>query len=921
MTSNRKFATQFSLGVAMCALIPGIAVAQTEQTGQIPAEQAAVEQAAEEGESASDIVVTGTLIRGIAPGGSQSLAVTQEEMKVIGAANTSQILAAVPQTGLFLNAPVASSRLSVNRPILRNLGNSSSGSSSTLVLLDGHRMPGMGVRQVSPDVDAIAPGAIERVEIVTDGGSSLYGSDAVGGVLNFITRRKFDGLEARGHYGFGDGYRTWDASVTAGTSWDWGSAYVSYSYAWSKTEGARDYVRNIDWVFGDLAQTTCDPGNIVQTVGTAPNAVTTVYALPNLVAGRGNRCDFSDITMSQQGRHSVFGGVTLDNGSAVSVSVKAYYFNRTVNSFGAPVTASITVGPTITAAGVTAVGGNPATVGLPNPAYTPVSASTASETYQLSLQRVLGPTSPPGVINTEAWGVTVAPKWRISDDWQLNAFMSVAEGKADYSSRFLNSTLLGQYANAGLFLPNNLSAPSNTAALNAAIDWFDMGRAKDRIMNVRAVFDGPLFSLPGGQVRVAFGGEVMVEDYEALIRLGINSATLAATPNGQLSRTIKSVFGEANIPIIGPEMETFLHAVTLSLSGRYDHYSDLGGTFNPKIGINIEPNDWIKLRGNWGKSYQAPSLADGKLLNPNSFSNLGSARFLYGPAALPGQTEVFLGGVVDPLKPQTATTYSFGFDVRPMDKLSFGATYYRVKFKDQIAVTPVFLGNATQLFPSLVMVNPINLTNPSQEYITAYNNLYNQLVAQAVNPTVLTSVAPNLIYAIADGRQRNLSSVDVQGLDFNANLTLPTAFGDVYFNAAGNVILKFVTEQFAGAAKINTTNNDSHFRLSATVGTHIGNFMGQVRYSHQSGFNVTPSAANLQQATVGSFNVFDLFAEYRFKDPGFTKDLALSLNIDNVFNQAPPLYRGNLGVNPSGPGYANGFTLGRVIKFGLEKRF
>ena len=158
-------------------------------------------KADDDADKAGEIIVTGTLIRGIAPGGSQSIGVSQEKITSIGAANTSDLVASIPQTGTFLTfvgvRGTSNYSLAVNRPNLRNLGFQASSTASTLLLLDGHRMPGMGILQSSPDLDAIASGAVERVEIVTDGGSSTYGSDAVGGVINFITRKSFDGVEAR----------------------------------------------------------------------------------------------------------------------------------------------------------------------------------------------------------------------------------------------------------------------------------------------------------------------------------------------------------------------------------------------------------------------------------------------------------------------------------------------------------------------------------------------------------------------------------------------------------------------------------------------------------------------------------------------------------------------------------------------------
>ena len=200
-------------GVAMAALCQGQAWAQdegaTDKTQEGPA---------------SEIVVTGTLIRGVAPGGSQTIGVGQEQIESVGAVNTSDLLASVPQAGNFLSyvgvKGSSNFSLTVNRPTLRYLGNTSSSTNSTLLLVDGHRLPGMGVLQTTPDLDAISPGAIERVEIVTDGGSSTYGSDAVGGVINFITRKGFDGVQTRASYGFADNYRVINGSVLAGKAWD-----------------------------------------------------------------------------------------------------------------------------------------------------------------------------------------------------------------------------------------------------------------------------------------------------------------------------------------------------------------------------------------------------------------------------------------------------------------------------------------------------------------------------------------------------------------------------------------------------------------------------------------------------------------------------------------------------------------------------
>ena len=141
----------------------------------------------------------------------------------------------MPQSGFFATLPVVlgnnSYQKSANRPTLRNLDGGNNGSNPTLLLLDGHRLPGMGVLSNSPDLDAIPSGAIQRIDVVPDGGSSIYGADAVGGVINLITRKSADGIDLGARYGFAENYYTADVNATVGHTWGGVSAYVSYNFA------------------------------------------------------------------------------------------------------------------------------------------------------------------------------------------------------------------------------------------------------------------------------------------------------------------------------------------------------------------------------------------------------------------------------------------------------------------------------------------------------------------------------------------------------------------------------------------------------------------------------------------------------------------------------------------------------------------
>jgi iron complex outermembrane recepter protein len=227
--------------------------------------QSSTKQPADD-EELQEVVVTGTLIRGAAPTGSNVISISSSDVSATGASTTGQLLATVPQISNLFNSlpqisPIGSgggatgANLQVIRPNLRNTPSpATSTGASTLVLVDGHRMVGVGIQQSAPDPEAVPPGAIERVEIVTDGGSSTYGSDAIGGVINFITRRSFDGIKADVRQGWADNYKTFDTNLTAGTRLGGGSVYISFNYAKHDDIFGRDrsYARQIDWSTGRL---------------------------------------------------------------------------------------------------------------------------------------------------------------------------------------------------------------------------------------------------------------------------------------------------------------------------------------------------------------------------------------------------------------------------------------------------------------------------------------------------------------------------------------------------------------------------------------------------------------------------------------------------------------------------------------------
>jgi iron complex outermembrane receptor protein len=176
-----------------------------------------------------EVVVTGTSIRGEQPTGSDLISVGRDDIIAIGAPTTADLLKKVPQLNSFnsvVRTGLSASTGTGSAPGLRNLN-----ANATLVLMDGQRLVAENPLQTVPDPSSIPPAAIERIEIVADGASAIYGSDAVAGVINIILRKNLDGAETSIRKGWGQhGYDAIDLSQAFGKVWSTGSAMIVVGY-------------------------------------------------------------------------------------------------------------------------------------------------------------------------------------------------------------------------------------------------------------------------------------------------------------------------------------------------------------------------------------------------------------------------------------------------------------------------------------------------------------------------------------------------------------------------------------------------------------------------------------------------------------------------------------------------------------------
>lgn len=845
-----------------------------------------------------EIVVTGTLLRGVAPAGTEVVGVDKAQIQATGASTANQMLASVPQVAnQFATLPIVgtttTSQIQVARPNLRDLpGANTQSGNSTLILVDGHRIASAGVNQFAPDADVVPPSIIDRVEVVPDGGSSIYGTDAVGGVINFITKRRVEGVHVDVRGGFADHYNTINSDLTVGKAWDTGSAYLAWDFQHNTPlyTRYRDYAKTINWNTGIPTGRQCDPPNIA--VGGAN------YAYPSLQQGFANACDpnKTGVLYPRQVRNSIFAGVSQDFGERVKLDLRGFYTARDSESPGGPIRVS---------ANVTAA--NPFYVQVPG------TAPGARQNVGFTLAPVLGD-SKFDVSKLKEWGISPTVTVDVGHDWQVRTLLNFGGSHTTFFTGSANQTLLDAAGGASdpqaAINAYNLALTPNRGLIDQIADFALQGESYVNLMNFRSVADGPLFSLPGGQVRLAVGVEYLRNHLKTRNNgAGGTLESFDAVPWLNYTQDVKSVFGELQIPIVGADNAMpGIQSLSLSASARYDKYNDFGSTTNPKIGVTWEPVDWITLRGSWGKSFNAPTPVDqlGSIANTLSIQNF----FVPAPAGVTpgsGQYVIALLGSQPNLQPQTAKEYSVGGDIRwPwVQGLKSSVSYYHIDYQGLLGRAPVF--NPPVFFPNYPEFYTLH---PTADQIRAAASLVQGGTAQAQRYID----DPSSVFEILDFRTANLGAAAVRGIDFSTSYSHPTDWGSYDVSVNGNYELKNETS-VPGSPPSDNLLIGPALRLSTTLGANVGQLRAQLTFQHLASYHTTYTTTQPQDS-IGAFNVVNLFFKYDMQGEGWRKDLSFTMNVDNLFDTDPPEYKLS-----GDKGFTNGSTLGRLVQFGVHKDF
>jgi len=833
-------------------------------------------------EELEEIIVTGSSIRGVPPTGSNLVSLSSEDIQVIGAPTTPDLLASVPQLNSFNTAPKASlDGFGSFAPGLRSLP-----TSATLVLMNGHRLVGAAANETNPDYPQIPGLAIERVEIVADGASAIYGSDAIAGVVNFVTRKRFSGAEASVRYGMGDDYYSTYASGLVGQDWGRGSALLAYQYTQNDniTGGDRDYRVQDFRPFGgvDTRSINCPSPNVV-----IPQTGVLTYAAPNLTPNTTNYCDNGAVAdlFPKSRLHSVFLTAEQQLGDRFTVWGDVLYSDRADEIRVAAPAQTVTIRNT-----------NPFFVAPPGSGAT--QATVLFRPDNLYGADHLENTDRTKVGNSSA-GVDV----QLPRDLKLSVYGTFGWASNDAFIPRINPVALA-IAAAGTSTATALDpfGQRTDPAVVASITDFSTDVSIRQRTSLGAVkVDGPLADLPGGQLKVAAGAEYRRETFD-------QRGFVGATPVPEsLGRNIRSAFAELFVPIVGAANEApLLHRLSLSLSGRYDEYSDFGSTTNPKVGLNWDPVESVTLRCTYGRSFRAPGVRQIGATVGSVFYDAATAGVVArdptrGAAQI--NTIQLIGGNRD-LQPEEARTYSFGFDWLPSFLPDFGAsvTFYDIEFTEAIGTPPTALIFTDPTFATNVYRNP----TPAQ--LAA-------LLALATPVNLPTPLPP--IGNVLDQRLGNFGVRETNGLDFDISYRRATGFGAVFAGVAGNHIFDFDTRLSPSAPVANSLRlGVPETTLRATVGVQAGPVSVASFVNYRDGVtNAFNTPTGVSEFKADSYTTVDLRITWTLPNTGLATGTELALQVNDLFDEDPPFF-------PATDGIGGAYNpIGRFVALNLRKTF
>ena len=864
-----------------------------------------------------EIVAIGTRIAG-ANDTQRVKVITFEDLEKTGVNNIEEAFRRVLQnfssTNVFSNVggirresgialgPVADGVSSVN---LRGLG-----SENTLVLVNGRRVAGVaGSVDNFTNISNIPLAAVERIEILSEGASAAYGSDAVGGVVNIVLRKDFSGLTLIGNYeNSSTGADASRLSATYGTGWGSGRLTATASYNQRDPIIASDagYTTNLyPGIFNDGS-------DLDGRLRTPRTGIFLGRSLPNDNDGTSftfgdtvpavTQFENIDLIPETIGADSEQISFTLDASQSLTDNIELFangLYSET-DTFNQSIIARTPQIP---------VPSSNAFNTLPFPFTVGVQYFPFQE-FQDGLID-----APSFTTSRQQLNLTGGFNWDISKtaSFELSGGYSRAEGRVVQQNvlRFDTPEAMAVLESSDPTVAVNLfgnGTAQNPEAVAALFGTSVTDSPVSELYTIAPTLKFDALKLGGGDVKWVIGGEYRRDSIN-------DSGLLIGGQNGN-SRDVTSLFGEVFLPFVSEDNTNFLmKKFSVSLQARYENYST-SGTFNvdpmdgneieasfdnisPRLGVAYSPLDGLIFRGSISEAFRAPTANDLFTNSTTSFNGFQVDPF--SPTPGPGGGPAF---VVIPitsqnanpdLRPETSTNTNFGLNYKPeqLEGLEFDVSWSRVKFTDRIANT--LLLSFGLLPEELLSISGVAERDADGTLI-------------GLNHQVL-----------------NTQSRISENIEAEVSYKFDTDdFGRFNLDAGFSYFLELseqVSDELSIEDTIGTARGPDEYSIQGHIGWQLDNITldAFARYSpsHINDINVMPGgpggATIRRLIDVNSYTTFDLSGSYNFED----LDLRLSAGVRNLFNADFPLSPiGNVPYDA-----ARIDPRGRVFNIGISKTF
>lgn len=834
-------------------------------------------QEAKKATDLSTITVTGSRLgRDVFNSVSPVQVITREETTLAGFQSTAGVLqstaitAGAAQINNAYGGYVTNGGPGANTVGLRGLG-----PTRTLILMNGRRVAPAGSRGSvgAADLNVLPNAIVDRVEVLKDGASSIYGSDAVAGVINIITKNKVDGVtfEARQTATDGGGGEERRYSIVFGKTGERGHVSGSYEY-YNRDDlalGDRDWTRcNTDyrrraggagnWGDGDYVDPLTGKPKCYPITGTGSNGVTIntigTSTLAGVPAQGANGTTFDRWRPNSAVSTGLVGFEGVGRGSAINNNVRDTFDPRTLNRSlisGAETHTLFLQG----GLDVNALGNAEAYFEL-------LGSRRESEQTgyrQLSLDYLRGSPLIPANLQASNFGGgvgvrafigygndkssqtvdffkgTAGLRGELSSTWNYDFYLSHARSDADYTQQSFLTDRLRQSLNvvsngAGGFNcvdPSNgcVAAPALTSAViagNLPQAWKDYvfvpvtGNTLYTETTANFSVDGPLFSLPHGDVRGAFGAEwrrSKIDDTPSIHSINNNLYNLTSSTPTRGTDSVRELFGEIEVPVLSGV--TGAEELTFNASARWTDYRSYGSDETWKLGGLWTPVKWLSVRASYGTSYRAPALFEQFLGATSGFlsnqidpcNNWGAdpgtplaqncASEGLSPDYYSTQSVAVIngGGAAAGLKAETSKNFTGGIVLQPelpgwFGDVSFAADYFNIEVNNGVSRA----GGANIL--DLCYNNPnfragggfcrlVDPRNPTNNALTVYDSYVN-LAMDKVRGYDFTlrytrDVGPGTLRANVQvthfTEQSNKLFADDDLVDYNGTLNTPAYTG------------------------------------------------------------------------------------------------------------------------------------------------